>query len=77
MGVYTIVGNIMKFAPIDILYYTDDYVIADGIKMLRDEEDSSQGYYHKLKQYDKIIVKGIHLEDGNIVSWRKIWKYWA
>ena len=68
MGVYTIVGNIIKFSPIDILYYTDDYVIADGVKKLRDEEDESSGYYHKLKQYDKIIVKGRNLEDGNIVS---------
>ena len=68
MGVYVIVGNLMKFAPIDIQYYADDYVIARGVSLLKDENDKSQGYYHKLKQYDKIIVKGIHLEDGNIVS---------
>ena len=68
MGVYVIVGNIMKFAPVDIQYYTDSYVIAQGVTMLRNEEDKSEGYYHKLKQYDRIIVKGINLEDGNIVS---------
>lgn len=68
IGVYTIVGNIIKFAPIEILYYADGYVIADGVRMLRDENDESVGYYHKLKQYDKIIVKGRNLEDGNIVS---------
>lgn len=68
LGVYAVVGNIMKFSPIEILYYSDDYVVADGLKMLRDEDDSSAGYYHKLKQYDKIIVKGRNLEDGNIVS---------
>ncbi len=68
MGVYVIVGNIMKFAPIDIQYYSDDYVIAQGLVLVKNEEDKSQGYYHKLKQYDKIIVKGINLEDGNIVS---------
>ena len=68
MGVYVVVGNIIKFAPIEILYYTDDYVIAEGIRLLKDENDSSLGYYHKLKQYDKIIVKGRNLEDGNIVS---------
>ncbi len=67
IGVYTIVGNIIKFAPIEILYYADDYVVADGVRMLRDENDESSGYYHKLKQYDKIIVKGRNLEDGNIV----------
>ncbi len=68
VGVYTIVGNIIKFAPINILYYTDDYVVAEGVKMLKDAEDESSGYYHKLKHYDKIIVKGRNLEDGNIVS---------
>ena len=68
MGVYVIVGNIMKFAPVDIKYYADSYVIAQGMTMLRNEDDKSEGYYHKLKQYDRIIVKGINLEDGNIVS---------
>lgn len=68
MGVYVIVGNIIKFAPVDILYYADKYVIAEGVTMLIDEDDKSLGYYHKLKQYDKIIVKGINLEDGSIVS---------
>ena len=68
MGVYVIVGNIIKFAPIDIQYYADGYVIAQGVVKLRNEEDKSLGYYHKLKQYDKIIVKGINLEDGSIVS---------
>ena len=68
MGVYVIVGNIIKFAPINIQYYADSYVIAQGITMLKDENDKSQGYYHMLKQYDKIIVKGINLEDGSIVS---------
>ena len=68
LGVYAVVGNIMKFSPIDILYYSDGYVIADGVKMLKDEKNPSAGYYHKLKQYDKIIVKGRNLEDGNIVS---------
>lgn len=68
IGVYTIVGNIIKFAPIEILYHTDDYVIADGVKLLKDETDETLGYYHKIKQYDKIIVKGRNLEDGNIVS---------
>lgn len=68
MGVYVIVGNIMKFAPIDIQYHSESYVIAQGMTMLKDEEDKTKGYYHKLKQYDRIIVKGINLEDGNIVS---------
>ena len=68
LGVYTIVGNLIKFTPIEILCYSDDYVIAQGLTLLKNEEDKSEGYYHKLKQYDKIIVKGRNLEDGNIVS---------
>ena len=67
-GVYVIVGNIVKFAPIDVLYYSDGYVIADGVTMLKDENDKSLGYYHKLKHYDKIIVKGVNLEDGSLIS---------
>lgn len=68
IGVYTIVGNIIKYAPIDILYYSDGYVIANGVTMLKDENDESRGYYHKLKHYDKIIVKGVNLEDGSLIN---------
>ena len=68
VGVYVIVGNIMKFAPIDVLYHSDGYVIANGVAMLKDENDKSLGYYHKLKHYDKIIVKGVNLEDGSLIN---------
>ncbi len=68
VGVYAIVGNIMKFAPIDVLYHSDGYVIANGVAMLKDENDNSLGYYHKLKHYDKIIVKGVNLEDGSLIN---------
>ena len=68
VGVYVIVGNIMKFAPIEVLYYSDGYVIANGVAMLKDENDKSFGYYHKLKHYDKIIVKGVNLEDGSLIN---------
>lgn len=68
LGVYAVVGNIMKFSPVNVLLYRDDYVIAEGIKMLRDENDEDSGYYHVLKAYDQIIVKGMNLEDGNIVD---------
>ncbi len=67
-GVYALVGNVIKFAPIEVSYYADDYVIAAGLKMLRDEDDKTSGYYHELKLYDKIIVKGRNLEDGNIAQ---------
>lgn len=68
IGVYVIVGNLVKFAPIDVLYYADGYVIAQGVTMLKDENNKSLGYYHKLKHYDKIIVKGVNLEDGSLIS---------
>ena len=67
-GVYVIVGNIIKFAPIDVSYYADGYVIANGVTMLKDKDDKSLGYYHKLKPYDKIVVKGVNLEDGKLIS---------
>ena len=67
-GVYVIVGNIIKFAPIDVSYYADSYVIANGVTKLKDENDKSLGYYHKLKPYDKIVVKGVNLEDGSLIS---------
>lgn len=67
-GVYAIVGNIIRFSPVEILFYGDDYVIAKGVKALRNPENEKEGYYHLLKQYDRIIVKGINLEDGSIVS---------
>lgn len=67
-GVYAVVGNIMKFSPINVLLYRDDYVIAQGVKLLRDENDEDSGYYHVLKPYDKIIVKGLNLKDGDIVE---------
>lgn len=68
LGVYAVVGNIMKFSPVNVLLYKDDYVIAEGVKMLKDEKDKDSGYYHVLKAYDKIIVKGLNLEDGSIVQ---------
>lgn len=68
LGVYAEVGNIMKFSPVNVLLYRDGYVVAEGVKQLRDENDKDSGYYHVLKAYDKIIVKGLNLEDGDIVK---------
>ena len=67
-GVYAIVGNVMKFSPVDIVYYGDGYVVANGKKVAVDENASKKSYYHVLRQYDKIIVKGMNLKDGSIVS---------
>ena len=67
-GVYAIVGNVMKFSPVDIVYYGDGYIVASGKKVAVDENASKKSYYHVLRQYDKIIVKGMNLKDGSIVS---------
>lgn len=67
-GVYAVVGNIMKFSPVEVEFYGDGYVVATGKRVLRDENDEGSGYYHVLRQYDKIIVKGMNLEDGSIVK---------
>ncbi|MBQ7294948.1 MAG: hypothetical protein IJW86_02015 [Clostridia bacterium] len=67
-GVYAIVGNIMKFSPVEVEFYGDGYVVAVGKKVLRDEKNEKFGYYHVLRQYDKIIVKGMNLKDGTIVE---------
>lgn len=74
-GVYVLSGNIAQFTPISILYYGDDYVVAEnyiayitdenGNKIYDEEKNSS---YRKLKAYDSIIVKGTNIEDGKVVS---------
>lgn len=67
-GVYAIVGNVMKFSPVDIIFYGDGYVIAKGKTVAVDENAEKKQYYHTLRQYDKIIVKGLNLKDGSIVG---------
>lgn len=67
-GVYAIVGNVIKFSPVEIVYYGDGYSIATPIKAAVDENAEKKQYYHMLRQYDKIIVKGLNLEDGSVVS---------
>lgn len=67
-GVYAIVGNVMKFSPVEIVFYGDGYVIAKGKKVAIDENAKKLKYYHVLRQYDKIIVEGMNLKDGSIVN---------
>ncbi len=74
-GVYVVLGNYVKFTPIDISYYGEDYVIAnkyivykedkDGKKIIDDEATDK---YRALNLYDKIIVKGMHITDGMLIS---------
>ena len=74
-GVYVLQGNIVRFTPINIVYYGDGYVIAQKYIAYKkdkkgneivDEEKTAQ--YRELKSYDNIIVKGTNLEDGIVIS---------
>ena len=74
-GVYVLSGNIAQFTPINIVYYGDDYVVAqnyiayttdDNSNLVYDEEKNSS--YRKLKAYDSIIVKGTNIKDGKVID---------
>ena len=58
LGVYILYGQMVKFRYIDVLSFSDDYVIA-----AKDSENSDA-----LKLYDLIITKGRNLYDGKIIS---------
>lgn len=74
-GVYVLQGNLVKFTPVNILYYGKDYVIAEkyvvykknkkGVLVVDEEKTSA---YRELKNYDNIIVKGKNLKDGIVIS---------
>ncbi len=74
VGVYVLYGDFVKFAPIDVKFYGDDYVIAEKLVIQEEievegsEETQLVSKYYELKEYDRIIVKGINLEDGIIIS---------
>ncbi len=71
-GVYVLYGEFIKFAPINELYIGEDYVIAEKYVVELEEEDgdetSEETKYYELEQYDRIIVKGINLKDGMLIS---------
>lgn len=74
-GVYVVLGNFVKFTPVEILYYGEDYVIADRYVVYKEDEKGNKTVdeeatekYRCLDLYDKIIVKGMHIEDGMLIS---------
>ncbi len=74
-GVYVALGNFVKFTPVSVSYYGEDYVIADKYVVYKEDEDGNKiideeatGKYRALNLYDKIIVKGMHIEDGMLIS---------
>ncbi len=74
-GVYVALGNYVKFTPISISYYGDDYVITNRYVVYKEDEEGNRvideeatDKYRSLNLYDKIIVKGMHIEDGMLIS---------
>ena len=74
-GVYVALGNYVKFTPINIIYYGDDYVIAEKYLAYKEDEEGNKvideektGKYRSINLYDKVIVKGMHIEDGMLIS---------
>ncbi len=57
-GVYCLEASIITFKPIDIIYQTDSYYLAECA------ETSSKGLY----RYDKMIVSAKNLEDYTVVN---------
>lgn len=56
-GVYVLRGNIAMFETIDILYSTDEHVIA-----------SLDSEINGVKLYDKVITEGKDVSDGKVIS---------
>lgn len=74
-GVYVVLGNYVRFTPISISYYGEDYVIADKYVVYKQDEEGKKvvdteatGKYRSLGLYDKIIVKGMHITDGMLIG---------
>lgn len=57
-GVYVVSGMQLKFVPVDVIYYGDDYIICS-----KNNDETNM-----LKLYDKVVVKGKKLYDGKIIS---------
>ena len=55
-GVYVLSGMQISFVPVEVLYYSDSYIIC--------KKDNEGG----LKLYDRVVVKGKNLYDGKIIS---------
>ncbi len=72
MGVYTLLGNTVKFRCITPLYSTKDIVIVENAPSSKREivtkADGSEKSYYYVKLYDRVIVKGRKLYDGKIIK---------
>lgn len=74
-GVYVLAGNVAKFTPVNVLYYGENFIIANKYKVYRTDKNGNKvvdedatAKYSEIKAYDKVIVKGNNLEDGKVIS---------
>ena len=58
LGVYVLVGNLIRFRAVNCLYATDEYIIVEG---------NDKTKYLKLENYDSVIYEGKDLYDGRII----------
>ncbi|NLA76326.1 MAG: hypothetical protein GX851_00595 [Clostridiales bacterium] len=57
-GVYVMMGNVVKFRKINILYSTEEYCIVYN-------PDGANGY---VKLYDEVVTEGTDLYDGKVIG---------
>jgi O6-methylguanine-DNA--protein-cysteine methyltransferase len=57
-GVYVLVGNIVRFRKINVIYSASDYSIFNNV-------DNESG---QLRMYDEVIVEGTDLYEGKVIS---------
>ena len=61
-GVYTLIGNVVKFRKIETLFEEEGYFI------VKSYTSTESGYAEHLKRNELIIVKGKNLYDGKIIQ---------
>ena len=57
-GVFIVVGDILHFVPVKILYNGNGYVVCERVDPMQDG----------LHLYDDVVVKGKNLQDGNAIQ---------
>lgn len=73
-GVYVLAGNVAYFTPVHIMYYGDNYVVAEKYVAYTEDDDGNKvvdteknKLYRELKAFDSIIVKGTNISDGKVI----------
>lgn len=61
-GVYTLVGSVVRYREIEVLFEADGYYTVEA------KDGSDEDHANRLGQHDLIIVKGRDLYDGKIID---------